>query len=451
MNNQIWDTGGLTAQQRTLVQAALFECSFDWGLLLPGLNAGNQWATPGRSTIPVTCRDLSSFTGAITHLPHDGHVGYHAIKIDKNGKVMDEHSPEVAAGVLGLFWFDGRVEVEQSLVNNPPLFKEVFLSEGAHAADFFFLWPNNLRQQLYNIYHPNGADTHGYFEGPYFDMVGEAFMGGFVYATTGRAPTLMGFSHPTTATVAGNIKKLLRIVEPPPPMPTGTWLDFCMRRDGPTQKIGYAIGKTSPKRGEIKHSAEGGLAGIFSVLDNLANDASWQFTIAYDKIYQHYPVEANCWHGNDTDDDQNVRANIDLVGIEHLGKAGEPLTPYQIDATVALTVALAKLTGRTPMRFPQQSGWTMAEHNELGNTPTACPSGRIPWGTIHDRLFPVVVPPEPMHVFLWGDANAGMSKYARQQFHWNEGIAIDAYGDYEGLFPGQHWHNEGGIWKQVLP
>lgn len=219
-NPQIWDTSRCTSQQQQLIGEAISECLFDWGLLLPGLKVGNQWSQPNKTTIPVTCRDLSTFTGAVTHLPHDDHSGYHAIKVDKNGQLLDEHAESAAAGVLGLFWFDGRVEVDQSLVNNPALFKEVFLSEGAHAADFFYLWPNNLRKPLYDIYHPSGPDTHGYFEGPYFDMVGEAFMGGFVYATTNKPPTLLGFSHPTTKLVADKIKPLLKIstvVTPPTP------------------------------------------------------------------------------------------------------------------------------------------------------------------------------------------------------------------------------------------
>lgn len=222
-NPQIWDISGLTSQQQMLVGQALSQCAFDWNHLLPGLQAGNQWSQPGRRTIPVTCRDLSNFSGAVVRLPHDDHSGYHAIKVDESGNVMDEHSDHAAAGVLGLFWFDGRVEVEQSLVNRPALFQEVFLSEGAHATDFYFLWPNNLRKPLYDIYHPSGPDQHGHFEGPYFDTVGEAFMGGFTYATTGIPPTLLGFTHVTTLDMANKIKKLLKIepvVEPPITPPT---------------------------------------------------------------------------------------------------------------------------------------------------------------------------------------------------------------------------------------
>lgn len=243
---------------------------------------------------------------------------------------------------------------------------------------------------------------------------------------------------------------------PTPPMPSGTWMPSAIRRDGPTTKMGYsgALGTTSPKRGEIKHSAEGTLDGAFGILDG-PSSASWHFTVAKDgRIFQHYPAEVNCWHGNDTDADQNVRANIDLIGVEHEGKVGEALTAAQLDATVRLTRYLAEVFGRTTFsRFPNQTGWTLVEHNEVGDAPTACPSNRIPWEAVFNALSPPSppVPPAPEHRFLWGDANAGVSKYGKQQFTWNEGIAVDALGDFDGNFPGAHYHNEGGIWKQYLP
>lgn len=207
----IWDTGNLDPTQRGLVNQALAMCQFNWDLLLPGLQKGNQWSQPGRTSIPVYCKDLRSF-GAVQESDQ-----FHMLGIDENGFVTEEN----VKAVLGLFWFDGRVEVEQTLVSQPSMFMEVFLSEGAHASDFYYLWPNNLRPTLTAIYHPNGPDTHGYFEGPYFDMVGEAYMGGFYYASTDRPPTLLGFTHPSTQAVALKIKQLLKIgqVEPQPPLP----------------------------------------------------------------------------------------------------------------------------------------------------------------------------------------------------------------------------------------
>src|SRR4029453_7271470 len=97
------------------------------------------------------------------------------------------------------------------------------------------------------------------------------------------------------------------------------------------------------------------------------------FTVG-EYIEQHYPIDAVTWHANDTDPDGMVKGNNALVGIEHIGIAGEPLTPGQIDNTVRLTQWLAEQFGRTAYgRYPRQFRcWTMAEHNQIGNDPTAC-------------------------------------------------------------------------------
>jgi hypothetical protein len=63
-------------------------------------------------------------------------------------------------------------------------------------------------------------------------------------------------------------------------------------------------------------------------------------------------------------------------------------------------------------------------------------------------------PPVPAPVarqWLYGDERAGIEARGPQQVTWNNWIEVDILGDEAGLFPGQHWHNEGGIWKQVLP
>lgn len=107
---------------------------------------------------------------------------------------------------------------------------------------------------------------------------------------------------------------------------------------------------------------------------------SWHFTIGYDRTEQHYPVGAYCWHAGDVDDDGAVAANLDLVGIEFLGRAGEALTPYQLDMSVRLTRWCAEQEGMAEFsRYPNQAGWTLAEHNEVSDVSTACPSNRIPW------------------------------------------------------------------------
>lgn len=157
---------------------------------------------------------------------------------------------------------------------------------------------------------------------------------------------------------------------------------FAIRRPGPLWKQGYpGVGVAGPKRGDVKHSAEGtNWDVIHDLLDGQARK-SWQFTVGYDRTEQHYPFMAHCWHAGDADDDGGVRANIDLVGIEHLGVAGDPLTDYQVEMTVKITRWCAEQSNRTRYaRYPTQLGvWTLAEHNQVSDTATACPSGRIRW------------------------------------------------------------------------
>ena len=169
------------------------------------------------------------------------------------------------------------------------------------------------------------------------------------------------------------------------------WAPFAIKREGPAWKVGYSfVGESSPKRGEVKHSAEGWWPGIYSRLDGPDN-ASWHFTVGLDSVEQHYPLSANSWHAGDVDDDGAVSANIDLVGVEHLGLAGQPLTAYQVAQTIRITNWAAAQAPFT--RFARYSGvylpsptWILAEHREVSNAPTACPSGRIPWHEILERL-----------------------------------------------------------------
>lgn len=166
------------------------------------------------------------------------------------------------------------------------------------------------------------------------------------------------------------------------------WWPQAVRRDGPAWKAGYiSAGLTKVKRGEVKHSAEGYWAGLYSVLDGPAR-SSWHFTVGYDRVEQHYALSWNTWHGNDTDNDGAVMANLDLIGIEHLGVAGEPLTEYQVHMTTELTRwAAAQFGLSTFARYPQQAEvWTLAEHKQVGDTATGCPSNRIPWDEILKRL-----------------------------------------------------------------
>jgi len=203
------------------------------------------------------------------------------------------------------------------------------------------------------------------------------------------------------------------------------WCPFAIPWPGPPGKVGAGGALASPKRGEVKHSAEGYWDGAHGVLSNPGIQSSWHFTVG-EYIEQHYAIDANCWHANDTDPDGLVRSNFAMVGVEHIGVAGEPLTQGQIDNTILLTRWLAQQFGRSGFgRYPAQFKlWTLAEHNQVGNDPTACPSGRIPWEVIMNQL--------GTGRFAYGDQQNGLELRQSQQVLWINGVEVLSIGDPEG-------------------
>lgn len=201
------------------------------------------------------------------------------------------------------------------------------------------------------------------------------------------------------------------------------WYPGAVRNDGLPEKVGYSfVGEAGPKRGSVLHSAEGYWGGIHSVLFDLDRRASWHFTIGYDRVEQHYPIDAYCWHAGDVDDDGGVAANLDLVGIEHLGigrplRLYTPLTAWQANETIKLSWWLAGQFERQRafVRFPTldlaqdaEGVWLLVEHGEVSDTFTWCPSNRIHWPPIVAELNRAV--PEPQ------EDDMTIYKLARQ---WN--------------------------------
>jgi N-acetyl-anhydromuramyl-L-alanine amidase AmpD len=143
----------------------------------------------------------------------------------------------------------------------------------------------------------------------------------------------------------------------------------------PTDKHGYGHDDTHLHEGICAHSMEGSLAAAFGELDNPNREASWTFSVAKNgDVYQHVDTDNISWANG------SKKANKKFWGIEHEGVAGEPLTLSQEFATTCLMEWLLDTYGLQPVRH--QVLW---EHNEMtayGASPTACPSGRIPWDTI---------------------------------------------------------------------
>lgn len=154
-----------------------------------------------------------------------------------------------------------------------------------------------------------------------------------------------------------------------------------MRRDGPPDKHGYGgLAEPSRKQGAVYHSMEGSYEAALGELDNLARRASWTFSNGKDgRFEQHYPVGFHTWANGSLD------ANMRFVSCENEGRAGERLTQQQIDNLVQLTEWLRDTQGWTTVAR-QETLWEHREMTRFGAAPTACPSGRIPWGIIIARV-----------------------------------------------------------------
>lgn len=164
------------------------------------------------------------------------------------------------------------------------------------------------------------------------------------------------------------------------------WYPLATVFAGPAWK---AYGGTNPNKGVVCHSAEGYKAGLRSELLNPNRRAQWHFSVYKDgAVDQHWPLTAVLAHGADWgNDNDGANANGELIAIEHEGKAGEPLTTAQREASVALVRWIAEQGRWEPSRTTNKTLW---EHRELSDTGTACPSDRIPWQ--HYILKPVAKP-----------------------------------------------------------
>lgn len=162
--------------------------------------------------------------------------------------------------------------------------------------------------------------------------------------------------------------------------------------------------------GVVLHSAEGYVAGMQSVLENHPEN-SWHFSIYKDgNVHQHYRADQYCWHAKG--------GNAHLIGVEHEGVVGEPLTKLQLAASVALVrwLVAEKWIPGYERSSPAQA---LYEHNEVKGSSTACPSDRIPWAAygpptkgatdVPSVLLQVKGKPQ-----VWADSGTGVTKVADQ-------------------------------------
>ncbi len=199
----IWDLKG-TPTQNKIINYCLSRPSFPWDRLAPKL-----MSEKGKTAIPVEWEDLSNYgknsAEATASQDHSNHSHDHSGGI---------HTLEYRSRVLGLAWYSGKVTLDISLEANPELAGEVFLSEGAHMIDFFYMTPEQ-REDIFHAFH-SGDETphdHGWFEetgnNDYWSWVGESFMGGFVRAFSNYQVTLDSFTHASTPEIAQKIRNIL--------------------------------------------------------------------------------------------------------------------------------------------------------------------------------------------------------------------------------------------------
>jgi hypothetical protein len=180
-----------------------------------------------------------------------------------------------------------------------------------------------------------------------------------------------------------------------------TWIPGATRIPGPSWKQGYwGIPRRSLAQieGDIKHSAEGSWQGLLNILAG-GLELSWTFSVPRAPIgnvryAQHYGLESITYHAGVKGDMSTVTeliGNLTLVGIEHAGRAGTPLTAHQVAVTIEISDFLRDHTFAGSN--PPELAVNLWEHGWL--LPTACPSNRVPWATIIAALQPAPPPPPP--------------------------------------------------------
>lgn len=159
-----------------------------------------------------------------------------------------------------------------------------------------------------------------------------------------------------------------------------TWYGPAVRHLGPVSKVWP---EPNQHVGVVLHSMEGYIAAALAEIDDVNVPLSWHFSI--DKqgiVYQHYDLSASCWHAG-----SHAQNNL-LIGVEHEGITGEPLTEAQAQASVELVKWIASECGWALAR--DGANKTLWEHREIPAANTTCPNGRIPW----ERYMPT---PDPNH------------------------------------------------------
>lgn len=146
--------------------------------------------------------------------------------------------------------------------------------------------------------------------------------------------------------------------------------------------------------GFVAHSAEGYqdyLLGNIIQRPASGGRKSWTFTNLFNgRLIQHYPIYSQVWTSG------AGYPNNNMPSAECEGQYFEPLTDAQVNNLVFIIREIAAAASRTDIRrlrdgesIAPRLAFLLTEHRECtrwGADATACPSGRIPWETILERL-----------------------------------------------------------------
>lgn len=193
-------------------------------------------------------------------------------------------------------------------------------------------------------------------------------------------------------------------------------------------------------QGYIPHSAVGSFQGVINQQADDSIPKSVHGVISYSgTTVQFLPIFKSPWSSG------SHTANRLFVAFENEGgkdtptTVHEPLTDAQITANVHILEDLARFKGvyndywHRPTS-PTDLRATLYEHNEctrFGSLSTACPSGRIPWPVVLERLTPLKdgwIKEEPFWVF------------------YNDGVPTERKGASDGVNKGRISYNFGGTW-----
>ena len=203
---------------------------FPWEKLLPDLQR------IGKAGFTVEFADLSAFTPPPHGEPghsHDDPSSHAEDNHGTGGHIMFGNKvpglpQETAAAAWGLFWFDGRIQIENSLRNQQANIDWVLSAEIAHAVDVFYAAGKGMRPALGALLSPLAPAAQPWFGGAYWDQPGESFMAGFGLAYTDCVDEDPRFRYRFERDDAVAIRTILSAPRtdepaPPPPEPTIDW------------------------------------------------------------------------------------------------------------------------------------------------------------------------------------------------------------------------------------